>query len=262
MMQALLRAGWYSSLLLAAVICGAGQGLSQDIPVITGVERQPLMASIRRLTEALAFAGAPLQPDAVAALDAAMAMPDDRSAVTAVQKVLDPLCLAMININPESRVKVSEGPVRRELMQQGWRAFLVKVHNEAGINPPLQLESPNALPMYQQGRGAREEPRARERLVNPDEILDRFLDLTVLQREPLKPNLSGLLVEYRVVLLYSRDSGQREALLSFHIGAGTQDLGFRSALPVLFNCLPATRVVLRVRDTDGQPTTASFVIRD
>lgn len=261
-MQALLRAGWYSSLLLAAVICGAGQGLSQDIPVITGVERQPLMASIRRLTEALAFAGAPLQPDAVAALDAAMAMPDDRSAVTAVQKVLDPLCLAMININPESRVKVSEGPVRRELMQQGWRAFLVKVHNEAGINPPLQLESPNALPMYQQGRGAREEPRARERLVNPDEILDRFLDLTVLQREPLKPNLSGLLVEYRVVLLYSRDAGQREALLSFHIGAGTQDLGFRSALPVLFNCLPATRVVLRIRDTDGQPTTASFVIRD
>jgi hypothetical protein len=89
MMQALLRAGWYSSLLLAAVICGAGQGLSQDIPVITGVERQPLMASIRRLTEALAFAGAPLQPDAVAALDAAMAMPDDRSAVTAVQKVHD-----------------------------------------------------------------------------------------------------------------------------------------------------------------------------
>lgn len=261
-MRTFLQTGWYGFLLLAVVFCGAGEGLSQEISVIPEVERQPLMASIRRLTEALAFAGAPLEPEVVAALDAAMAMPDDRSAVTAVQQVLDPLCLAMININPESRVKVTEGPVRRELMQQGWRAFLVKVHNEAGINPPLQLESPNALPMYQQGRGAREEPRTKEKLVNPDEIPDRFLDLSVLQREPLKPNLSGLAVEYRVVLLFSRDAGQREALLSFHIGAGTQDLGFRSALPVLFKCLPATRVVLRVHDTDGQPTTASFVIRD
>ncbi|MFM7867859.1 MAG: hypothetical protein ACKPHU_26895, partial [Planctomycetaceae bacterium] len=206
-MQTSLRLVWHSLVLVSALVCGSAHSRSQEIPVITGVERQPLIASIRRLTEALAFAGAPLQPEVIAALDAAMVLPDDRAAVTAVQKVLDPLCLALININPESRVKVSEGPGSRELMQQGWRAFLVKVHNEAGINPPLQLESPNALPVYQQGRGAREEPRTKERLVNPEEVLDRFLDLTVLNREPLKPNLSGLLVEYRVILLYSRDAG-------------------------------------------------------
>ena len=261
-MRTLLSTGRLPLVVVAFVMICSGISIGQELPLITGVERQPLMASVRRLTEALAFAGAPLQPSALAALESAMANPNDREAVAAVQSVLDPLCLAMININPESRVKVAEGPVRKELIQQGWRAFLVKVHNEAGINPPLHLESPNALPMYQQGRGAREEPRTKERLVNPAEIPDRFLDLTVLQREPLKPGLSGLLLEYRVVLLFSRDAGQREAQLSFHIGAGTQDLGFRSALPVLFTCRPATRVVLKIRDTDGQPTTASFVIRD
>ena len=63
-------------------------------------------------------------------------------------------------------------------------------------------------------------------------------------------------------MLYSRDAGTREASPSFHIGAGTQDLGFRSAVPILFDCKPATKVILKIRDVDGSPTTANFVIRD
>ena len=85
----------------------------------------------------------------------AAAMPEDKDAVKQLQLILDPLCLAFVNINAESRVKVAEGPVKKELMQQGWRAFLIKVHNEAGINPVLLAESPNALPVYQQGRVSR-----------------------------------------------------------------------------------------------------------
>ena len=54
-----------------------------------------------------------------------------------IQKSLDPYCLVGVNINPESRVKVKEGQVSKELMQQGWRTFLVKVHNEAGVTAPL-----------------------------------------------------------------------------------------------------------------------------
>jgi hypothetical protein len=78
----------------------------------------------------------------------------------------------------------------------------------------------------------------------------------------MKPTLSGLLAEYQIVLLYSRDAGPREATLSFHIGAGTQDLGFRSGIPVLFQCRPAVQVKLQIRDVDGTPTTANFIIRD
>lgn len=230
--------------------------------VVTGVERQPFVAATRRLLEALDFAGAPLSAESKERLEAAMKETDDRAAVREIQKVLDPLCLAVITINAESRVKVGEGPIKPELMEQGWRTFLIKVNNEAGINPVLVAESPNALPLYQQGKGAREEPRTKEKLVNPEDVPDRFLDLNLLTREPLKEKLSGLLVEYRVLQLYSRDAGPREAMLSFHIGAGTQDLGFRSALPVLFDCKPATKVTLNISDVDGEPTTANFVVRD
>ena len=208
------------------------------------------------------FAGAPLSGDVRQKISDAAALAEDKDATKQLQLILDPLCLAFVNINAESRVKVTEGPVKKELMQQGWRAFLIKVHNEAGINPVLLAESPNALPVYQQGRGSREQPRTDDKLVNVEDIPDRFLDLNMLQREPLKDKLSGLLVEYRVLLLYSRDAGQRDVSLSFHIGAGTQDIGFRNAVPILFDCKSAVAVKLQIHDVDGEPTTANFIIRD
>ena len=39
-------------------------------------------------------------------------------------------------------------------------------------------------------------------------------------KPPLKPALSGLAVEYRIVQLYSRDAGKREATISFNVGQG------------------------------------------
>ena len=263
-MRGIFQATWnpYGRVLFMLMALLAGRGQAQEVPVIAEVERQPFVAATRRLIEALSYAGSPLPQPVLEQYEQATRLEDDRKAVASIQQILDPYCLAFININAESRVKVQEGAVKKELMQQGWRAFLVKVHNEAGINPPLQLESPNARPVYQQGKGAREEPRTKETLVNPEDVGDRFLDISVLRREPLKPTLSGLLVEYQVVLLYSRDAGQREAVLSFHIGAGTQDLGFRSGIPVLFTCRSAVKVSLKIQDVDELPTTANFIIRD
>src|SRR5262249_21044299 len=74
--------------------------------------------------------------------------------------------------------------------------------------------------------------------------------------------LSGLDLEYRIIQLYSRDSGQREGRLTFDVGQGTQDVGFRNDVDILFNCLPAMAVKLRVLDENGKPTTGSFVIHD
>ena len=140
--------------------------------------------------------------------------------------------------------------------------MLVKVHNEAGINPELVVESPNAAPVYQKGRGARQKPRSDEELVNPNEVGDRWLDVTMLNREPMKRRLSGLPVEYRVMMLYSRDAAKREGSLAFNVGQGTQDIGFRNAIPILFDCKESVEVTLSVRDEDGKPTTAAFVITD
>ena len=46
------------------------------------------------------------------------------------------------------------------------------------------------------------------------------------------------------------------------MGQGTQDLGFRNEVDILFTAHPATRVTLHVRDVDSRPTTASFIFRD
>jgi hypothetical protein len=84
----------------------------------------------------------------------------------------------------------------------------------------------------------------------------------MFNQQPLRPTLSGLGVEYRIIQLYSRDDGQREARIAFDVGQGTQDLGFRNEIDLLFGCLPASAVTFRVQDEQGQPTTARFTVRD
>lgn len=222
------------------------------LPVIIDVPAQPLVAQARRLIEAAQFTGEPFSPAEIAALEAAFRTTDDAEAVTGIQRVLDPRCLVGVQINPESRVKLAPGPARAELVERGWRQFLVKVHNEAGVTAELRVESPNAGPVYR--REWERQPLGAGR--------DLWLDVAMFNAQPLRPRLSGLAVEYRILQLYSRDRGQREAHLAFNVGQGTQDLGFRNELDVLFDCRPANAVTFRVRDEHGKPAMATFTIRD
>ena len=231
-------------------------------PEYVAVDTQPFVAATRRLLEALKYVGEPLSEADTQAIQTAMKLDDKREAAAAIQKVLDQRALVAVHINPESRVSVGEGPAKKELVQQGWRTFLVKVHNEAGITPKLVAESPNAEPLYMRGKGSRQRPQTKQKLVPPGEGEQRFLDIVMFEKQPLKPTLSGLEVEYRIIQLYSRDVGKREAKLAFNVGQGTQDIGFRNAVPLLFHSVPAVEVALSVKDFDGEPTTASFVIRD
>jgi hypothetical protein len=80
----------------------------------------------------------------------------------------------------------------------------------------------------------------------------------MFDKQPLEPQLSGLSLEYRIVQLYSRDYGRREAQIGFNVGQGTQDIGFRNDVSILFTCLPSKDVTLRVSDENGKPTTASL----
>ncbi len=230
-------------------------------PIAT-VEFQPLSAATSRLLDAIQFQGTPLPAAETAALQEILKTGSGVDGVIAIQKILDPYCLATVRINAESRVSAVPGPVKKQLIQQGWRTFLVKVHNEAGVTAELKVGSPQSGPVYQQGKGNREQPQKDQKLVTAEESAGRFLDIDATQSQPLTPKLSGLLVEYRLVQLYSRDKGDREATLMFDVGQGTQDLGFRNETPILFKCLPSVEVVLDVRDFDGSPTSAAFTIKD
>ncbi len=233
-------------------------GFTDELSLVTEVEFQPFASATQRLIEALDYLGSPLSEEDLSIIKEALISDDHTQAIVDIQKTLDAYCLAGVNINPESRVKVKEGPVDKELMQRGWRTFLVKVHNEAGVTAPLAAESGNAAPLYKRSTG-RPDP---EMTVPKSDIPHRFLDIVVYSNPPLKASLSGLELEYRIVQLYSRDAGKREAMLGFNVGQGTQDIGFRSEVPILFDCVPAVNVTLEVLDFDGKPTTAGFIIRD
>ena len=163
-----------------------------------------------------------------------------------------------MEINHESRVKSARGPADSRLIQHGWRPFLVKVHNEAGVTAELKADSPNSAPLFK-ASSSRAEPK---QTIPPAEVRRRWLDVVMFGDRPMNKPLSGLALEYRVVLLYSRDAGRREARVGFNVGQGTQDLGFRSDVDILFDCAPAVPVTLEVLDSDGRPTVASFQIRD
>jgi hypothetical protein len=235
---------------------------AEDWLKVVTVEQQPLAAATERLVTALEYVGSPLSKEDRAMVEAALKQSDAKECVKQLQQVLDPLCVLGVLINPESRVSVVEGPAKKELVQQGWRTFLVKVHNQAGVTAELKAESPNMLPLYLRGKGPRERPMTAEKLVEPTDVPGRFLDIDVYGKQPLKPQLSGLELEYRIIQLYSRDVGRREATIGFNVGQGTQDIGFRNAVPILFQSVPSVEVVLGVKDVDGEPTTAAFVFRD
>ena len=228
----------------------------QNLPLVEGVELQPLAAHVERVAQALELMGSPLGESERGALRAAQTGGDAAAAVAAIQRVLDPLCLAGVTINPESRVKVEEGAAPRELVQQGWRVFLVKVHNQAGVTAPLRCTSPNAAPLQEGDTGSPEPPQT----ITQRDVVQRWLDVSMYDKPPLGERLSGLALEYRVVELFSRDRGQREARLAFDVGQGTQDLGFRSEVDVLFDCQPAQTVTFRVQDETGAPTKTVVMI--
>ncbi len=217
-----------------------------ELPGIENVEVQPLLVQANRLMEALDYLGAPLSDQSRKLLDQAR-QAEDGSARQLVQQAFDPLCLAGITINPESRVKVVPGPAPRELDQNGWRVFLVKVDNQAGVTAPLQAESPQALPIAGSP---------------PADVRDRWLEMNMFQSRPLAEGLSGIQLEYRPLLLYSRDPGKRTAVLAFNVGQGTQDIGFRNDVSLTFDCKPSRKVKLEIKDEHGQPTIAALVIRD
>ena len=246
-----------ASILLVAGLAGPA-ARADGLPIVTDVDFQPLSAQAKRLTEAMGFLGQPFSPALLKRLEAAYLLDDPKKAVKAIQEALDPLCLVGININPESRVKAIQGPATPSLNQNGWTVFLVKVQNEAGVTAPLAVESPNAAPVYRKSTN-RAEPEAS---ILPSDIPQRWMDVSSFDDRPLNKALSGLQVEYRLITIYSRDAGRREAKLRFNVGQGTQDLGFRSDLDILFTAEPAVAVTLDVLDVDGRPTMASFLFRD
>jgi hypothetical protein len=200
------------------LLFGSGPVVSAQsvLPVADNVKVEPLRAQCRRLLDALAALKAPLPPETEKELRALLRDgADDPAAAVRIQKLLDARCLVGVSINPESRVKAARGPAPAELHLNRPVVILVKVHNEAGVTHALNVSGPQL-----RSGGAAD--------------ADHWLEANVCTRPPLGKTLSGEKVEYVVLRLTAHEAGKREATLRFDAGQGTQDLGFRAEVPVLF----------------------------
>lgn len=258
----------WARLALGSAAAGAlslhgGLANAEDIAL---VPFQPFAAATERLLEALSSLGTPLLPAEETrvrrALQAAGGA-QEAAALGEIQNVLSSHVLMNVDINPEMRLSVSRGNAPAVLIQDGWRTFLLRVKNAAGTTPVLKINSPQGgstgrvsslaiTGVHDFTNGAVDEVEARS----------RWLGIASFNSPPMTPSLTGLELEYRIVQLYSRDEGQREATLRADCGWGEQDLGYRSSLSILFRCIPAHSIGLNLEDEHGRPTAASLLVKD
>lgn len=225
----------------------------------TGAD-QPLAANARRLIPAMESLGAAFPKDTLARLRLAIASEDGAE----IDQALKPFTLFEVSINPELRVRTTRGAADAILQQAGFVPFLVRVINDATVTRKLQISSPQAGPVYSGASAGILRRQAQEEL-NENENTEagrRFLSVEMMDRSPMSARLSGHRSEYLIALISCSEAGSREATIEFNIGQGTQDLGFRSEVPVLFNTARAVPVSMQVRDDDGNPTTARLEFRD
>lgn len=222
-------------------------------------QNQPFFFSVRKIIDDLAFSGNPLPAADKAALLGAIANSD----AAKTKDLLDTYCLLAVTINPESRVKLSAGKAKPELFEQGWKAMLIKVENQARVTATLSLSSPQALKPFDGGeRLYGMDYHGKGSQVNAQQIEDRWLDLTIGDSSENKLQLSGLKTQYAVMHCYSRDYGKRFARFFADAGPGTEDLSNRNQCDILFDCKPAKTLTLNIADENGAPATASLTITD
>ncbi|MGZ0164740.1 MAG: CehA/McbA family metallohydrolase [Planctomycetales bacterium] len=246
--------------ILLVVVCTSPRTHAAEL-AYEPVEGQPLAANVARLVEAFEFLGQPLPKSLSEKIAAAQKERDAK----AIQKLLDPLVVAAVSLNPEVRVKVERGPGAATIQQGGFTPLLVKVVNHSTVANQLRVRSRQAGPVYSGAAEAILQRQAQTELndgESPKGGANRFLAVEMFQRPPMTRQLSGLEVEYAIVLVYSSESGKREATLEFDVGAGTQDIGFRGEVPILFDVKPAVPVKLAIHDVDGRPTVGRLIIRD
>jgi hypothetical protein len=231
---------------------------------------QPYFAGVNRVLEALARLGAP-----VAAADAqriaASARQADSAAVDAAETILDRYTLARLSIDADGKGNVAMGGAQRTLVEQGWRMFLVRIANPSGrtdiINFAAESQGPGSMMSWTWAARSHMGDR-----LNKGPLIEKMWVLSQLHEaspvvvgdQTVKAiQLSGVSVEYRIIELFSRDSGHRSDRFTIYAFSKSGRYRYDSGHCELdFDCLPSRTVTLAVRDADGRGCVGSLTIKD
>ena len=182
---------------------------TEDSIAVEAMPIQPLLSQLHRVSEALEVIGAPLSAEQQGELNRIKNLnPDEKDLIiSSVEAIFDPLCIAEVKIPESGAPQISAGSAPPTLLEQGWRTFLVKVINPHGNTGRLFVESPNARPL----------PHS-----PPEDVGSRWMQLSSFEGQPMRANLSGLGLEYRIIQIYSRDLGTKSAILEFNVSGQSQ----------------------------------------
>lgn len=240
----------------------------------------PLLASARRARTVLESLGDPLPLQASRALDSLRtdAGTDERVA-RAVEDILAPLVAFHAEVDVHGVISTTQGAASLTLQQHGWRSFLVRVFN------PHQVEA--SLNEVTQGTfgtqgvfGLLDHASNAARVAMPDTLtsVPRIANGWLSARLAPPAHLSGLVVEFKVVSLYSRDSGNLTGIVGFGSevfvdrlsdprgsGSGSGRMmteGRDRGATITVESLPAHPIQIDVREPNGDSCMASITVRD
>ncbi|MEC8475558.1 MAG: hypothetical protein VXZ38_12955 [Planctomycetota bacterium] len=134
-----------------------------------------------------------------------------------VEKAIETLVWLDVTINPESRVKIESRDDQLRVRENRPTRRLARVENTAGITAPLNLASIDLS-------------------LNPARVAE-WCNTKILNSGGLSNELTGELVEYKVVEITTSGVGLREIRIIGDAGQGTQDLGFRATADLLLNTI-------------------------
>ena len=126
-------------------------------------------------------------------------------------KSSETIAAIVVHISPESRVKADSAESHHRMTLGQWHEFPILIENAAGITTDFNIHS-------------------KQEMVHSLPSKQRWLQYKI---DP-PGKLSGEPREWRMLRCKTDEFGVRAAILEFDAGQGTQDLGFRSDLILVF----------------------------
>ncbi|MGW6278510.1 CehA/McbA family metallohydrolase [Kribbella sp. NPDC055071] len=218
---------------------------------------QPLLASATRAVEKLRDLGDPL-PD-----DVTTRLPNLADAAE-LDELLRPYVLIEVEVDEQGMAISTAGAATPQLVQHGWRSFLVRVANPQQLQGGLAVGPGGVLNVIDSHSHA-------ARIAMPDTLTSvPRIKTAWLETQLAGPtDLSGLDAEYKVISLYGRDSGTHRGEVTFlrtAEGVNTwQRMGFESrqyGAVIEFDCLPARDIRFDIREPDGSSSVATLTVSD
>jgi hypothetical protein len=235
------------------------------------IDPQPYFAGVNRAVSELAGLGAPMAPRDAAQISA-MSLRGDRASVGAAEAVLDRYTLARLSVDAGGSAHLSTGGAPRNLVEQGWRMFLVRVENtsgkrdgfeliQAGFRTPGRMMGGNSVAQ----RSTLLDTLNKGPLIEKMWIMAQLHDTTPIIRygyEIPVIQLSGSPLEYHVVQVFSRDRGPRRAEMVASTFPADVAAGSSATRVFDFVCMPTRDVLFSVKDADGRGCIASLTVTD